>query len=117
MKTSLWLKISQYHVRSDSVLTSVSMLSAFKLLGYFSGLCGFRMVATRFPSDATILLTKISGRCSALIDAFRLLFNGAKKYFGVGLSISFVSSCTIFPSSVIVGGGGRGKEVLRLRKE
>lgn len=62
------------------------MLAAFKLLGYFSGLYGFRMVANRFPSDGTMLLTKMSGRCSEQIVDFRLLFNGAKKKFGVDFS-------------------------------
>lgn len=66
------------------------MLAIFKLLGYFNGLCGFRMVATRFPSDGTILLTNTSGRISEHTDDFRLLFNGAKKYFG-GFSTAFDS--------------------------
>ena len=97
------------------------MLARFKLLGYFNGLCGFRMVATRLPSDGTALLTKTSGRISPQMDDFRLLFNGAKKYFGTFCtafaSLSGDSSCTMFPSSVRFGGGGNGNDVLRLLKE
>lgn len=97
------------------------MLAIFKLLGYFNGLCGFRMVATRFPSDGTALLTKTSGRISAQMDDFRLLFNGAKKYFGTFcaafVSLSGDSFWTMFPSSVKFGGGGNGNDVLRLLKK
>lgn len=83
------------------MLTSGSILAAFVLLGYFNGLCGFRIVASRLPSDAVTLFTnKTSGRISVFpstlaataadtvaaavdVDVFRLLFNGPKKYFGL----------------------------------
>lgn len=96
------------------------MLAAFKLLGYFNGLCGLRMVANRFPSNGKTLFTnKTSGRSSGHMDPLRLLFSGAKKYFCVESaffdSFSLESFCTISPSSVSNGGGGSGNEVLRLR--
>lgn len=106
-------------LKQNTLFTSGSMLAAFKLLGYFNGLCGFRMVATRFPSDGTPLLNSTSGRISEHTDDFRLLFNGAKKYFGAFSaalsSFSGDSSCTTSPSSVKVGGGGNGKDVLLLQ--
>lgn len=84
----------------EEKLTSGSMLAAFVLLGYFNGLCGFRIVANRLPSDGVTLFTSnTSGRSSDFpstatapppvapgegndVDIFRLLFIGAKKYFG-----------------------------------
>lgn len=70
------------------------MLATFELLGYFSGLCGFRIVASRLLSDGTILFTSnTSGEDD--VDSFRLLFKAEKKYFGfsiVGESFAVGSS-------------------------
>lgn len=82
------------------------MLAAFVLLGYFSGLCGFRMVANRLPSDGVTLFTSsTSGLPSTIppdapdadidVDIFRFIFIGEKKYFG----FSFVDDSFSFASS------------------
>lgn len=75
---------------SLDLFTSGSILAAFELLGYLSGLCGFRIVANRPHSVAETLLTNnTSGRISPFpsvdeedVEDFRLLFNAEKKYFG-----------------------------------
>lgn len=81
-----------------------------------SGLCGFLIVAIRFISVGSTLLTQTSGRCSffpsgvVVSDVFRFVFNGEKKYFANDFSVTafFASGLSSFDD----GGDGNGNEAL-----